>query len=708
MKQLLQNFNNGAIELEETPLPRVKKGHLRIKSTVSLISVGTEKMLVDFGKSNLLQKAKSQPEKVKQVLDKIKTDGLLTTYKAVKSKLDSPIPMGYSNVGIVDAVGEGVTEFKIGDRVVSNGCHAEYVIVPKNLCAKIPDSVTDEEASFTIVSAITLQGIRLLKPEIGQTIVVSGLGLLGLLGVKLLQANGCTVIGLDPNAEKRQIAESYGVKTLDPTDQHVIDTIHQLTDHNGADGVLITASTPSSTPLSQAAQACRKRGKVVLVGVLGNEWNRSEFYEKEISFQVSCSYGPGRYDSKYEIDGIDYPIGFVQWTQNRNFQAILKLMAQKRLSVSDMLTSNYDFNSAQDAYEAILKDPNQIGVLLNYNATTKTETTIQLTEKIAVTPQSPVIGLIGSGIYTQATLSPILKSLSKNKKIRLHTIASSAGLSSTKLGKKLGFEYSTTDTEALFKNPEINTVIVTTQSNTHAKFILEALKHNKHVFVEKPLCITHEELEKIKAEHKNRPNLIISVGFNRRYSSHIQKIKSILSPDTPVTINMLINAGALPETHWHHDINNGGLRIVQEGVHFIDLANHLVGEYSSKFSISSTQNLSINNDKFSLTLTYPNGSLVTIHYWANGNKQFPKERITIFNQETVVEIDNFRKTTGYGTKGFSKHKTSSQDKGHQMQFELFIKAITGEKAPLMSIDDIFNATQLSLDARQLLIENYES
>ena len=308
MKQLLQNFNTGLIELEETPLPRVKKGHLRIRSTISLISVGTEKMLVDFGKSNLLQKAKSQPEKVKQVLDKIKTDGLLTTYKAVKNKLDSPIPMGYSNVGIVDAVGEDVTDFKVGDRVVSNGCHAEYVIVPKNLCAKIPDAVSDEEASFTIVSSITLQGIRLLQPEIGQTIVVSGLGLLGLLGVKLLKANGCNVIGLDPNAEKRKIAESYGIKTLDPSDQHVIENIHQLTQHNGADAVLITASTPSSAPLSQAAQACRKRGKVVLVGVLGNEWNRSDFYEKEISFQVSCSYGPGRYDSNYEINGIDYPI----------------------------------------------------------------------------------------------------------------------------------------------------------------------------------------------------------------------------------------------------------------------------------------------------------------------------------------------------------------------------------------------------------------
>lgn len=704
MKQLLQNFNTGLIELEETPLPRVKKGHLRIRSTISLISVGTEKMLVDFGKSNLLQKAKSQPEKVKQVLDKIKTDGLLTTYKAVKNKLDSPIPMGYSNVGIVDAVGEDVTDFKVGDRVVSNGCHAEYVIVPKNLCAKIPDAVSDEEASFTIVSSITLQGIRLLQPEIGQTIVVSGLGLLGLLGVKLLKANGCNVIGLDPNAEKRKIAESYGIKTLDPSDQHVIENIHQLTQHNGADAVLITASTPSSAPLSQAAQACRKRGKVVLVGVLGNEWNRSDFYEKEISFQVSCSYGPGRYDSNYEINGIDYPIGYVQWTENRNFQSILTLLSQKQISVDDMLTSSYDFESAQDAYETILKDPNQIGVLLNYNASPKKEDTISLNNRDTYTPSTPVIGLIGAGIFTQATLSPILKAFSKNKKVRLHTIASSSGLSSTKLGKKMGFENSTTNTESLFKNPDINTVIITTQSNTHARFVLESLKNKKHVFVEKPLCITHEELEAIKEEKAKHPELILMVGFNRRYSSHIQKIKPLLSNESPITMNFLVNAGELPENHWNHDINNGGLRIVQEGIHFIDLSNFLAGDLPESFTIEATDKLSINDDKFTLTLKYPSGSLATIHYWANGSKQFPKERITIFNQGTVIEVDNFRKTKGYSTRSFSKHTTSSQEKGHTQQLESFLNTIAGKENSVIPIEDIFSATQTSLDAREQLLK----
>lgn len=704
MKQLLQNFNTGLIELEETPLPRVKKGHLRIRSTISLISVGTEKMLVDFGKSNLLQKAKSQPEKVKQVLDKIKTDGLLTTYKAVKNKLDSPIPMGYSNVGIVDAVGEDVTDFKVGDRVVSNGCHAEYVIVPKNLCAKIPDAVSDEEASFTIVSSITLQGIRLLQPEIGQTIVVSGLGLLGLLGVKLLKANGCNVIGLDPNAEKRKIAESYGIKTLDPSDQHVIENIHQLTQHNGADAVLITASTPSSAPLSQAAQACRKRGKVVLVGVLGNEWNRSDFYEKEISFQVSCSYGPGRYDSNYEINGIDYPIGYVQWTENRNFQSILTLLSQKQISVDDMLTSSYDFESAQDAYETILKDPNQIGVLLNYNASPKKEDTISLNNSDTYTPSTPVIGLIGAGIFTQATLSPILKAFSKNKKVRLHTIASSSGLSSTKLGKKMGFENSTTNTESLFKNPDINTVIITTQSNTHARFVLESLKNKKHVFVEKPLCITHEELEAIKEEKAKHPELILMVGFNRRYSSHIQKIKPLLSNESPITMNFLVNAGELPENHWNHDINNGGLRIVQEGIHFIDLSNFLAGDLPESFTIEATDKLSINDDKFTLTLKYPSGSLATIHYWANGSKQFPKERITIFNQGTVIEVDNFRKTKGYSTRSFSKHTTSSQEKGHTQQLESFLNTIAGKENSVIPIEDIFSATQTSLDAREQLLK----
>lgn len=707
MKQILQHMGSGETSLVEAPEPQEKSGHLIIRSATSLISVGTERMLVDFGKASLIDKARQQPEKVKMVLDKVKTDGLFTTIDAVKSKLAQPIPLGYCHVGTVEHVGAGVEGFSVGDRVVSNGPHADIVRVPKNLVAKIPDNVDDESAAFTVLASIGLQGIRLLQPTLGEQIVVVGAGLIGLLSIQLLIANGCRVLAIDFDENKLALAEKFGAQTCNPAKgEDPVKAGMMFSRNQGVDGVLITASTSSSDPVSQAANMSRKRGRIVLVGVTGLELNRSEFYEKELSFQVSCSYGPGRYDDNYENKGQDYPLGFVRWTEQRNFVAILDMMASGKLETDTLVSHRYEFDQALAAYQELSDNKSALGILLQYpqEAEPKPVKTITFNNAQASSSSKASIGFIGAGNYASRVLIPAFKAA----EAKLHTIATSSGVTSVIHGKNNGFLQATSDTEQLLANEEINTVAIVTQHNSHASFVCQALEHGKHVFVEKPLAISSEQLNKVEQAYKQTTDQLLMIGFNRRFAPQVVKMKQLLEGVTaPKSLIMTMNAGHIPADHWTQDPFAGGGRILGEACHFIDLMRHLVGYKITDVvarCMGNKEQQGIVEDKASITLTFEDGSIGTVHYFANGAANFPKERVEVFADGKVLQLDNFRKLTGYGFSGFSKMNLWQQDKGQKACAKAFTQAIEqGQPSPI-AIEEIFEVSQATLTAAKQLNE----
>jgi predicted dehydrogenase/threonine dehydrogenase-like Zn-dependent dehydrogenase len=704
MKQIIQSFKTGETILEEIPAPTIRKGTVLIETTYSLVSLGTEKMLVEFGKSNLISKARQQPEKVKQVLDKIKTEGLLPTLEAVFNKLEQPLPLGYCNVGKVIAVGDGVSEFKIGDRVASNGQHAEIVCIPKNLVANIPDDVSDEEACFTVIGSIGLQGIRLLKPTLGETIVVVGLGLIGLITAQLLKANGCNVIGVDIDANKLANCESLGIIPFNPKDGDIVKLVEQHTKGIGADGVIITASNKSNDIISQAAKMSRKRGRIILVGVVGLNISRSDFYEKELTFQVSCSYGPGRYDEEYEQRGVDYPISFVRWTEKRNFEAILNSISSKQLRVNDLITEKVKLANFQDIYNSFGNN-NSIASILDYTHNQKDDTkfsnTVLLQNRSYVNSKG-VIGIIGAGNFTKMTMLPALKGSGAVNKY----IASAGGVNSTALANKYHFSHSTTNYQEILNDQDVDLVLITTRHNQHASQIVDALNHGKHVFVEKPLALNLEELNAIKDAYCNsfaKPTL--TVGFNRRFSPHSVAVKNALGNSGPLNIVATMNAGNIPSNVWIHDLKIGGGRIIGEACHYIDLANYLTDSRVVSVCMNSLgKQTDEKTDNASILLKYEDGSNVVINYFSNGSKSYAKERIEIYNQERTIIIDNFRKTEAFGFKNFKGLKTSI-NKGHKTQFQELINRVKNSGSPLIEFDSLVNTTKASFAAIQSLREN---
>lgn len=704
MKQIIQSFKTGETILEDVPAPIVKKGSLFIQTSHSLVSLGTERMLVEFGKSNLISKALQQPDRVKQVLSKIKTDGLKPTLEAVFNKLEQPLPLGYCNVGKVIAIGEGVSEFKIGDRVASNGHHAEFVCVPKNLVAKIPDQVTDEEAAFTVVASIGLQGLRLLNPTFGETIVVTGMGLIGLITAQLLIANGCRIIGLDYDEEKLKLAASWGVITCNPSKDDAVKFVEQQTHGIGADGVIITASTKTDEVISQAALMSRKRGRIILIGVIGLKLSRAEFYEKELSFQVSCSYGPGRYDEDYEQKGNDYPLPFVRWTEKRNFEAILQSISSGKLQVKGMITELVDLADYQKIYSNI-SNRGSIASIIKYPQANKGSEIFSNTVKLSngsFKGSKGIIGIIGAGNFTKMTMLPALKGSGACYKY----IASAGGVTGTSLAKKYHFSHSTTDSKVIFQDDEVDLVMITTRHSQHAQQVVDALKAGKHVFVEKPLALNQEELNSIIETHQqssgaNKPT--VNVGFNRRFSPHSIAIKKALG-NGPMNIIATMNAGFIPANVWVHDLRVGGGRIIGEACHFIDLCNYFTGSKVISVCMSSmgTQPQE-NTDNACILLKFGDGSNAVINYFANGSKAYSKERIEVYSQERTIVMDNFRKTEAFGFKGFSSLKTTL-DKGHKTQFHELIQRIKTGGDPLISFDNIVNTTKASFAAIQSLKE----
>lgn len=704
MKQILQSLKTGATEVAELPVPSVRRGQLLIATTQTLVSAGTERMLVEFGKAGWIEKARQQPDKVRMVLDKIKTDGLMPTIEAVFNKLDQPLPLGYCNVGRVAQAGPGVTGFEVGERVISNGKHAEVVSVPLNLCAKVPENVSDEEAAFTVLGAIALQGIRLVQPTLGETVVVTGLGLIGLITVQLLRAHGCRVVGLDFDKDKLAMASQFGAEVVDlASGQDPVAAAQRYSRGRGVDAVIVTAATKSSEPMHQAALMCRKRGRIVLVGVTGLELSRADFFEKELTFQVSCSYGPGRYDANYEEKGNDYPVGFVRWTEQRNFEAVLDMMADGRLDVRPLISHRFDITEAERAYALVGGAAPSLGILLRYpgavvDSVSRT-VAVPMAHKSVANPIAGKIGVsvIGSGNYATAVLIPAFKIAG----VRLRSVACSAGVSGLHAARKFGFEETTTDTERLFVDSQTQAVVITTRHDSHASLVLQALKAGKHVFVEKPLCLTLSELAEIEvacaapnAQGERAP--MVMVGFNRRFAPQVQRIKQLLNGVSgPKAFIMTVNAGAIPAEHWTQDPLIGGGRVIGEACHFVDLLRFLAGATIvrwERMDMDSTM-----RDTVTLQVHFSDGSIGTVHYFANGSKAFPKERLEVFAGGRVLQLDNFRKLTGFGWPGFSKMNLWHQDKGQKACAQAFVDAIaTGKPSPIPH-DEVIEVSRVTIE-----------
>jgi len=697
----MQNLSNGETSLVDVPSPRSLKGHVNIQTTKSLVSVGTERMLVDFGKAGWIDKARSQPDKVKMVLEKAKTDGLSATYDAVKSKLDQPLPLGYCNVGKV--LHGSDTGFEKSTRVVSNAHHAEVVRVPKNLVASIPDEVDDETAAFTVLGAIAMQGIRLVNPTVGETVIVTGLGMIGLLTVQILKANGCRVLGVDFDSAKCELARQFGAEVVDLSkEQNPVVMARAFSRGRGVDAVIITASSKSNDIVHQAATMCRKRGRIVLIGVVGLELSRADFYEKELTFQVSCSYGPGRYDEDYEDKGMDYPLGFVRWTEQRNFEAVLDLMASGSIDIKPLISDRFKIDDAVEAYEK-LDDRSSLGILLDYQGATAeslAESTVKLSENSSSRAQKGNVAFIGGGNYASRVLIPAFKRAGAN----LTALVTSGGMSAVHHGKKNGFLKASTDIEQALDDT-VDSVVIATQHNLHASQTIQALEKGKHVFVEKPLALAHEEIDKIEAFQKDS-NSMVMVGYNRRFSPHIQKIKSLLdAKPSPKTFIMTMNAGYIPKEHWTQDAGVGGGRIIGEACHYIDLMRFLAGSKIKSFNavkMGKNDFVEVTEDKASISLTFEDGSMGSIHYFANGGKSFPKERIEVFCDNSVLQLDNFRKLRGFGWKGFNKMNLWSQDKGQKNCVDAFMKSVReGTENPIPQ-DEIFEVARVSVDIAEIL------
>lgn len=709
MKQILQKLDDGSTLIATVPKPVALPGTLLIETRRTLVSAGTERMLVEFGKASLIEKARQNPERVKQVLQKARTDGVAATIEAVRSKLSEPIPLGYCNAGVVAAVGTGVTGFKVGDRVASNGSHAELVRVPVNLCAKIPDNVTDDAAAFTVLASIGLQGLRLAAPTIGETFIVIGLGLIGLVTVQLLKANGCRVIGIDPDSERCALAESFGAQSVclgegvDPV-AHVL----AATNGTGADGVLITAATSSNEPIELAAKMSRKRGRIVLVGVVGLSLDRALFYEKELTFQVSCSYGPGRYDPEYEAKGQDYPIGFVRWTEQRNFEAVLQLLSQGDLNPLPLVTHRFPLEQAALAYDNVTSS-DALGILLEYEPSApdapkwnQTVPLVSISDGRSSALGSPVAGFLGYGNYASRMLVPAFKAAN----IVLDTVVTTGGPLAVTSGKAAGFRQASTDIDEILNNSAVNVLAVATRHSSHADAVVKGLEAGKAVFVEKPLAINTKQVEVVREAYRriveSRRNPLLMVGFNRRFSPYVSPVKSWLDKRSePASLVLLMNAGAIPADHWTQDLAVGGGRIIGEACHLVDLARYLIGYRIVDVQAASMGRQGgsiITSDKVHITLAFEDGSTAVIHYLANGASSFPKERIEVFCGGGIASIDNFISLKGFNAVGIRNKRGWRQDKGQTACVKAFADAVASGGPSPIPFDELVEVAEACIQA----------
>ena len=703
MKQVYQNFKGGGVKVENTPAPKLMSGQILIHSQASLLSAGTEGMVTEFSNKSLFQKAKSRPDLVKQVLDKAKVDGVISAYSAVKNRLDQPIALGYSAAGIVLDTADGVEGFKKGDRVACAGAgyasHANILAVPKNLVIKIPDNVPFNSAAFTTVGAIALQGVRLAQTELSENVAVIGLGLIGQITVQLLKASGCKVIGYDLDSKKVELARSCGVDFATNGLNLFKEYCNNISNNFGVDKIIITASTKSNDPIELAGIVARDKGIVVAVGAVGLDIPRKTYYHKELEFRISRSYGPGRYDPNYEELGNDYPIGFVRWTENRNMQSFINLVSEGKIEPQKFISHTFPIEEAEKAYKLIKVNSKEdyLGIILNYPGEPELAKTIKLSNlaNSRTNNQGELsIGVIGSGGFAAGVLIPILKS---HNKVKLKGLCTVKGYTSHFNGSKFGFEYCTTDSDHLINDSSIDTIFICTRHDSHADLVLKSLKAGKNVFVEKPLAINNSELEEIRKFIAGGNSTFLMVGFNRRFSPHISEIKSRLdSQKSSKSVIITINPGQIMKDHWTQDKLIGGGRIIGEGCHFIDLARYIVGSPIKSWSAQKMGNDNL-NDKVTINLSFSDGSIGTVHYFSNGNKQFPKERIEVFSSGMIFQVDNFLKMNNYGVSFRKKKHLKKQNKGHEEEINQFVNSIIKGKASPIPFEELYQVSKISID-----------
>jgi predicted dehydrogenase len=708
VKSISQSLESGEIALLDSPTPAVGAHTLLIRTTRSVISAGTERMLLEFGRGGWLAKAKSQPDRVRQVLNKARTDGVAATVDAVRAKLATPIAPGYCNAGVVIETGAGVTGFAPGDRVVSNGPHAEFVSVAETLVARIPDGVSDDAAAFTPLAAIALSGIRLAAPTLGETVVVYGLGLIGQLSVQLLRASGCRVIGIDRDPARLALAAKHGAETISGDDvESLVRQVRARTDDVGADAVLLTLASDSDDPVHAAAEMSRHRGRLVLVGVTGLALKRDDFYKKELSFQVSASYGPGRYDSDYE-SGRDYPIGLVRWTARRNFEAVLWQLSQRALDVAPLISHRFPLENAAAAYDVVGGTEASLGILLEYAAASEAPSISQIpaaraTAPAAGAPVAPAkrgvlaVSAIGAGEFGVRVILPALKDAGAD----LRVIASRGGVSAARALKRFGFQRASSSYTDVLADPDTNAVVILTRHDSHARLTAEALRAGMHVFVEKPLALTLGELADV-ANAATASGRVLAVGFNRRWAPLARSVSDgMRGRSGPASIIITVNAGALPADHWTRDPAAGGGRITGEACHFIDLARFLAGSPIRAVSVTAARRGAVIDDVATITLEFADGSFAHVHYLANGSRRFPKERVECFWDGHIACIDNWTAAQGYGWRGPRSRPFAAQDKGHSAQIEAFARAVReGTSAPV-PLEEVLEVSRCSIVAGEL-------
>ncbi|MBI3585903.1 MAG: bi-domain-containing oxidoreductase [Ignavibacteriales bacterium] len=713
MKQVTQHNRTGEIVLDEIPLPALKPGYILIKVRYSVISAGTEKTSVTQRKSSLLQKAKKQPELVLKVLEQVKQYGLLNTYRRVKTQLETFATLGYSVSGVVLAVGAGVMDFKVGDRVACAGggaSHAEYVLVPNNLCVKLPKNVDLDEAAYCTLGAIAMQGVRQAEPTLGETIVVIGLGLVGQLTVQLLKANGCSVIGIDLDPSAVRLAKESGANlALHRNTGDVKNVVRSFTKGIGADAVIITAGTPSNDPIVLAGDLCRDKGRVVLVGDVGIELPRAPYFMKELDFRLSRSLGAGRYDPNYEDRGNDYPIGFVRWTENRNMQEFLRLLSTKKVNVQKLTTHTFTIDDAKSAYDMIAggkkkEREHYIGILLDYgeaevpNLDELTRTVQMPKADLQPLPSSVPIGFLGAGNFAQGFLLPHLRNTSE---ATLVGVCTSNGISAKNVARNFGFQFATTEPREIIGKDAIKAVFIVSRHNHHARYTVDALKAGKHVFVEKPLALTIEELKEVqKAYNSLTKPAIVMVGFNRRFAPHAQQVKRFFENAVdPYVMNYRVNAGFIPKTHWTRDPVEGGGRIIGEVCHFIDLMQFVSGSVPAKVfaePLSVGGAASQDDDSVAITVKFQDGSVGTITYLANGDSSVPKERLEVSSTGRTAVIDNFQTLSLYQQGKRRDFKFPSVEKGHREEVKAFLHAIQNGAPSPIAFDSMLTTTLATL------------
>lgn len=710
MKQVLQPIDSGAIRVAEIPAPICGAREVLIANEASLISAGTEKMIVDLARKSLIGKARERPDHVRRVLQKLKQEGVLETIQQVRAKLADPMSLGYSSAGVVIEAGREVRQFQPGDRVASNGPHAGVVAVPQNLVARIPAGVSFAEACYGVVGAIALQGVRLARVGVGDRVAVIGLGLIGQIAVMLLRASGCLVIGTDPDEARCQLAIKSGAEA--GTREEFVSTLLERTDGHGVDAVLVTASTPSNEPLELAANVARKKARVVAVGAVGLNVPRREFYPKELELIVSCSYGPGRYDARYEEQGLDYPYAYVRWTEQRNIEAVLEQIAEKRLDVARLTTHTFDVNDAERAYRLIEAGGEPfLGILLKYPAVSPDsafERRVIIKSEPAARPLGDKeigVGFIGAGNFASLVLLP---ALSRIPGLRPRAICSAGGVNAVVRGQLHGFEVACTELADVLTDQVVNSVFVATRHNLHSEQAIAALQSGKNVFVEKPLAIDAEQLNAFETglADLGDSSLIWTVGFNRRFSPAAHLVSEFFAPvKAPATLTYRFNAGLIAADHWTQDLATGGGRLVGEACHALDLACFLLGSQIARVfaeSVAPGGAAGAGDDQTIIVARFDNGSVASIGYFAGGDKGFPKERIELFGGGRVAVIDDF-KTVTLAREGRTKiHKISGRDKGHQGELDAFIGAVRRGGPPPIPYSTLLNVSWAALAAMESL------